>query len=191
MSRQVSSEMRAVALILTILVSLSACGQSWEIAGCIDTDSLDRAYGDLITSVQTGNYPDPAQLPDEVVVLEQEHRVLEEDRREWAVEQGYTIGTSHGPEFYDEFLVATHTSRLFEYYRYGIGGGAEDGYFRGEGPGKRLYKTGILRGYQVYDGLRHQLLMYNKYRRLSDRGFERITLVVSYPKLLVRLGCPS
>ena len=180
-----------VALIPALLAIVIGCDsqQSWELESCITVDSFER-YSGLLDSVQNEKYPEFEEIPKEIIVLYHERRRLTAERQAAAIESGHLPRKPYHQDYYAEFTAAvTSRSMPFEFYRYGPGGGAEDGYFRGHGPGKRLHKTGILRGFQVYDGVRYQLVMYNQYGQLAEHEFEKITMILSHPRLLELIGC--
>ena len=155
----------------------------------MSVDALEVHYGPLIEHIfGNSNRFSPESYP-EIHTIAHEQRVLTSEQRVRGIANGHIANPSHRPKYGDEFAYAIQRQELYNYDR--IARGAQAGYFKGEGPGERLYKTGILRGWRQFDGVVYDLLMYKRYRAVDESTFEKVELIVSYPALLGKLGCEA
>lgn len=89
----------------------------------------------------------------EVHGIEHDRRILTDEVREWAVTNRHIENPTHRPVYGDEFYAAREREEIYRFTRQPTR--PERGSFRGEGPGGRLYRTGIMRGYYECSGERH------------------------------------
>ena len=179
-------------LVLNILVLLAVgCGRDYTISSCVTAESVSSRYDELISSIYEGrsNFDPDEWIEIHTILHDRRHLTREEEV--FANENG-TLGPaveSHMPLYAAEYRAARFGEEMFAYDR--IRRGADGGFFKGQGPGWRLYKTGILRGWRKFDGDIYQLLMIKTYRQTDERIYEKVELIVSYPDFLNILGCDA
>jgi len=181
--------MRLLFCLLILCVSFGCSNRDYSIAECITLETLTDEYGQLIESLYSRSHSISPDGYPEIDVIDHQRRILTSERKTRGIQTGHIQQPSHLPEFGDEYVYAFDRETVYEYKR--VLRNATGGFFKGHGPGERLYRTGILRGYREFDGVEHQFLMFKTFRQISEDMYEGVELILSYPRLLERLHCDA
>ena len=172
--------------ILPILIFMGGC-QDWTIHSCITGDRLMEKYGWIVELVIEGQLSTQQIGLQEIIEIDYQQKTLPEESRRKGLESGHLQPPRHRPMYGDEFVYAVEGRTLYEFSRFELG--SRRSALSAEGPGERLYRTGIMRGYAIYSEGKLEVLDYLKYREVSSDTYERIRIRFLYPALLSSLSC--
>ena len=156
------------------LLAIVGCSlDEYEVDACVTVRGVYAEYGSLIDAAAREISIEKIDVPEELISLERVRVVYDHPSE---VVEGDGIYGPNVPEHYPQFAGSTNFNRILEYQKYGANSSGMN-----MGVNQELARQGIMRGWaETENAGRVDQLFINRYAKISDLVFERITIAIDY-----------